>query len=48
MQPCRGPTLPTKGKYRVDSRDSLIKGGNSKKAAVVPHFFPAEKTSCQA
>jgi hypothetical protein len=32
---CHGPQKP-KSKYRVDNRDSLIKGGNSNKAAIVP------------
>jgi mono/diheme cytochrome c family protein len=32
---CHGPEKPKSG-FRVDSRDSLIKGGESKKPAVVP------------
>ena len=32
---CHGPEKP-KSKFRVDSREALIKGGESNKAAVVP------------
>jgi len=32
---CHGPEKP-KSKYRVDSREALIKGGESEEAAVVP------------
>lgn len=32
---CHGPEKP-KSKYRVDSREAIVKGGDSEEAAVVP------------
>ena len=32
---CHGPEKP-KSKYRVDSREAIIKGGDSEEAAIVP------------
>jgi hypothetical protein len=32
---CHGPEKP-KSKYRVDSRDAIIKGGDSEEAAIIP------------
>lgn len=32
---CHGPEKP-KSKYRVDSRDAIVKGGDSEEAAIIP------------